>query len=245
MSNGVEVRCWGSNNSGQLGQGASSNSAYPIVLSPPLNKEVTALSAGMEFVCALLVDKTVKCWGANDQGQLGNDLRGNDSSVPVKVPFSTPPLSLATGFFHACVGHGDRTLTCWGYNESGQLGVSGVDVAPAPIKSSVQGDATTLRAGGAHTCINDASGALQCWGSNETGQLGIESAASSSKAVSPLIDNVRNVFLNFNSKHSCAQLKDGRILCWGDNAYGQLGTGDQTTRGIEKGSMATLIPVPL
>jgi len=115
-----------------------------------------------------------------------------------------------------------------------------------PVTANATGDATTLAAGSGHNCIilNDE---VWCWGGNDFGALGIESSsAGSTTAVKPLLGGTaRNVYSGGGSDYSCALMTDGRVMCWGYNEGGNLGTNDKVTLGDEAGEMAKVVPVPL
>jgi alpha-tubulin suppressor-like RCC1 family protein len=82
---------------------------------------VTALAAGDYHTCAVLRDGTVKCWGDNEYGQLGNDSTSN-SNVPVAVAGIRNAIGIAAGMQHTCALLADETVSCWGNNGRAQLG---------------------------------------------------------------------------------------------------------------------------
>jgi len=83
ITSGGAARCWGYNTSGQLGDGTIVNEAVPVQVSG-LTSGVTAVAAGDSFACAMTSGGTVKCWGYNRTGELG-DGTTNNSTVPVQV----------------------------------------------------------------------------------------------------------------------------------------------------------------
>ncbi|HKO89650.1 MAG TPA: hypothetical protein VJU61_00765, partial [Polyangiaceae bacterium] len=115
------MRCWGNNNSGQLGIGsAESSRRQPVV---PEIDGVSAIGLGQDFTCALRSDGSVWCWGENSAGQLG---RGNTevteaALAPLPVVGINDALELSVGAFHSCVRR-PSGLYCWGSNSFGELG---------------------------------------------------------------------------------------------------------------------------
>lgn len=103
----------------------------------------------------------------------------------------------------------------------------------APPQTPTGGRALAIAAGSAHTCAILEGGELRCWGRNNHGQLGISTGADrlSRPAVVPLAA-VRAVSLggNYDAGQTCAVQENGRVLCWGQNNFGQLGTGDMQDR---------------
>src|SRR5207249_3345154 len=144
LSDGT-VRCWGRNSDGQLGVAPSGDhcpytpdvfcSSTPVQVGGISSADnIRAITAGGYHTCALFPDGTVKCWGRNDQGQLG-DGTTTSSSTPVQVGGSGTPLrgaaAITGALRHTCALLGDG-VQCWGVNDQGQLG----DGSPLPGRSS-------------------------------------------------------------------------------------------------------------
>ena len=81
------------------------------------------ISAGWAHTCAILDNGLVSCWGANNDGQLG-DGSGDDSSVPISttLPSGRTVVAIAGGHTHNCVILDDGTVRCSGYGSDGVLG---------------------------------------------------------------------------------------------------------------------------
>ncbi len=136
--------------------------------------------------------------------------------------------TIAIGHNHFCAVKADGKVSCWGANESGQLG-DGTTMASDTPKSSVT-NAVSVGAGYAHSCAVLVDGTARCWGKNDSGQLGNGTTTGSSTPASVLakqspataLGSVRA--MGGGRAHSCA-LSGGNAYCWGDNAYGQVGSG--------------------
>ncbi|MCX7556568.1 hypothetical protein OS187_06990 [Xanthomonadaceae bacterium JHOS43] len=221
------VLCWGRNEFGQLGDGTTTQRLLPVPVSG-LSGGVQAIGVGGSFSCALNASGAVLCWGGNTFGSLG-DGSTSQRSVPGLVSgLSTGVAAISTGNAHACaIVATSGALRCWGYNAGGQLGNGSTEsqVVPATV-SGLGGGVATVAAGVLHTCATlAATGAARCWGNNFRGQLGDGSFVNRTLPVdvSGLSGNV--VRLGIGHYHSCAQLTDGTVRCWGDNYHGQLGIG--------------------
>jgi alpha-tubulin suppressor-like RCC1 family protein len=178
------------------------------------------------------------CWGLNTQYQLGVAPPGHDGpescsnqacSTRALLVLGLETLPVAAGAFgeaHTCGLFVDRTVICWGLNESGQLGFplsTGQDQqSPINPVTNLAG-AVALAAGSAHTCALLAGGAEVCWGSSANGDLGIgsEPGIVTTPAVVAL-HGVRSIAAGFAS--SCA-IGDRAVACWGNDASGQVGDG--------------------
>ena len=248
------VRCWGRGDRGQLGwQSDDDLGDDESVIARgdlPLGFEVAEISAGGAHSCALSTAGKVRCWGANDDGQLG---QGDTTAVglaggaaPGAIPDvdlgGEPALQVSAGGAHTCALMASGKLRCWGRGAEGQLGYGdarsvGDGVGPSPAEAGevdVGGEVRAVAAGASHTCAVLAGGGVRCWGANAFGQLGYAVAGNvgDGSAAGPVPSALEALPLGApaarvyaGARHTCAQLVDGRIKCFGDNRRGQLGDG--------------------
>lgn len=113
--------------------GSSSNSNTQVL-------PVSSVSAGDAHACATLENGTIKCWGSDSEGQLG-DGSTDDSSTPVQVQNLTSAIQISSGSKYACALFEGNAVKCWGDNEFGQLGseIGGSEGDNSPILTQVQG----------------------------------------------------------------------------------------------------------
>ncbi|CAG0935804.1 hypothetical protein TFLX_04654 [Thermoflexales bacterium] len=226
MSNG-RLLCWGSQSGAApvLGDGTSSTRLMPVdVVS--ITNGATSVAGGGTVSCAL-VNGGVKCWGGNTHGQLGT---GNNtvSNVPTNVVgLASGVTSIAAGVNYACAIAAGGAAKCWGVNDNGQLGSGSIQ--PSNVPTNVVGLAsgvTALAARQNHTCAI-VNGGVMCWGANSSGQLGNGNNSPSHVPVdvSGLLAGSNVSSIAVGAAHSCA-LVNGGVKCWGDNLYGELGTGN-------------------
>ncbi|HQY65355.1 MAG: hypothetical protein IPF92_18180 [Myxococcales bacterium] len=196
----------------------------------PEPSRFTELALGKYHTCAKRRSGTVKCWGDDGAGQIGTGGKGretSDAGIPV-VPTpvfveNVSAFTIAAGAQHTCVAQVDGTVSCWGFNVSGQLGNGSTTTATTPTPTRVLVDALRLGAGSSHTCAVRRNGELACWGSNATGQLGNASTTSTNVPI-PLQDLQNVKGLTLGQSHSCAFTSTGDAFCWGENFNGQLAT---------------------
>ncbi len=146
------------------------DSAPPPVLA-------TAIAQGNDFACALRVDGTVTCWGANGgEGRLG-DTTDLSSSTPTLVKDVADAVALAAGDAHACVVRKSGAVSCWGYNASGQLG-DGTSTSArfraggsaGSVRSMGAGSSGLSRANATPLRLPSADPYLPCFRERETGE---------------------------------------------------------------------------
>lgn len=221
------VLCWGYGNNGELGNNDTISSGTPVPVALGLDKAFT-LSSGDGFSCASLLGGRVKCWGLGNAGQMGVGAANTINKVPVQVTGVTTALSVSAGSGSTCASLVDGTARCWGFNDSGQLGVS---FPPSNQLSPVQvtglADSQDIGIGNSHACARSiGAGTVQCWGRNDAGQLGDGSFNNSSSPVNTSVNAVTS--LSVGGFSSCVTLEGGTVKCWGANSSGQIGDGTFT-----------------
>jgi alpha-tubulin suppressor-like RCC1 family protein len=222
-----EVKCWGSNSGGELGDGTTTNRSTPVLVSGISTD--TSVSAGGSHSCAVLATGEVKCWGSNSWGELGDGSTTN-RSTPVLVSGVTAATSVSAGTDHSCAVLATGEVKCWGSNSAGQLGDRSLPDGSTVLISGIS-TATSVSAGGSHSCAVLATGEVKCWGSNGRGQLGDGTTTNRSTPV--LVSGISTATsVSAGTDHSCAVLVTRRVKCWGGNGAGQLGDGTTTNRSI-------------
>ena len=240
LRQGGTISCWGGNWDGQLGNGNEAISVVPVQVVGIT--DATAITAGGEHSCALHRDGTISCWGSNYSGELGIGQSGEnaDSPVPVQVTGITDATAINISR-HSCALHQDGTISCWGSNESGQLGngqATGYgQFSSLPVQVTGITDATAIATGPNHSCALHQDGTISCWGGVALG--------NGQNAVSPVPVQVFGITdataIAADTGHSCALHRDGTISCWGNNFWGQLGNGQS---GRNAGLVShSLVPV--
>ena len=203
----------------------------------------------------MLADGTVRCWGVNTYGQLGDGTM-TDSSVPVAVAGLTGAVAVCTSADHSCAVIEDGTVQCWGANAFGENGNDSTAGSPVPVAVTGISDAVSVTCGFEHTCALSNDGSARCWGGNggsptdSFGALGNATTTAldckwnpepppppgdqvptisyeTSCAPTPMpVDGIANAAkLAAGDYDTCAVLADGSVRCWGWNQDGQLGDG--------------------
>lgn len=229
------VKCWGSNQYGQLGNGKFTNSALPVA-PPYLSSGLIDLAVGDRHTCVLMPNKSASCWGNNASGQLGNNSLIN-SATAVNTLLTKPATAIDAGNDHTCAIMTDKTVQCWGWNGRSQQGpkkYSGDN--PAPITVAGLSNVGALALGSMHTCALDFIVAnkpkLYCLGANHEAELGL-GYATSNDIEKPTAVNIADPIMSVaaGEDHTCANTMVGGVpvlKCWGDNTFGQLGLDPQS-----------------
>ena len=242
------VKCWGANDSGELGTGDTSALLAPASSSIALGGPASALALGSGFSCALLASGAIKCWGRNDVGQLGmGDLQNRLAPARSVVPIASRAAAIAAGAAHACALLADGRLQCWGANDSGQLGVGDDAPRATPTTVGLGETALAISARGNQSCVLLSKGRIRCWGDNAHGQLGLGDAVARSAPDGAYVDlgNARTASaVAAGAAFTCALLDRDEVKCWGDNSVAELGTSlTGTAYGDAPGELGDSLPV--
>ncbi len=232
-----KVYCWGLNTFGQLGSGNTTTTSVPVEVVGTVGNAMS-LALGTNHTCGVFrtsvegapVQEDLKCWGANDKGQLG---LGTVSAEFVVAPGesvqqfngTSPVGHIAAGDYHTCAEN-DGTLKCWGANDWGQLGSPAGASSGTPVYLAREwSHVTSLTASRAHSCAVT-NGEVYCWGDNRGGQLGNGSTASTHVPVlaAGLGESVVQVSAGIEGATTCAR-SENAVHCWGWNGWGQFGNG--------------------
>ena len=223
----ASVYAWGDNNSGQVGDGTRYTRRFTPVPVVSLT-DVVAIAGGGDHSLALRVDGTVRAWGYNTSGQLG-DGTTISRAVPVPVSGLGGVKAIAAGGWHSLATLDDGTVHTWGHNYYGQLGDGTTTDHPTPVLVSGLSGVVAIAAGGNHSLALLTDGTVHTWGHNDYGQLGDGTTTDHPTPV--LVSGLSGVVaIAAGGNHSLALLIDGTMRAWGKNWEGQLGDGATTNR---------------
>ncbi|MGQ0799861.1 MAG: RCC1 domain-containing protein [Pseudomarimonas sp.] len=227
------VLCWGDNFFGQMGDGSAITRRVPTPVSG-LGSGIGSISAGYLHGCATAVDRSsVRCWGNNFDGQLGNASFTNRLTPRDVVGLTAGVERIATGFQHSCAWSAAQGTRCWGDNAFGQLGTGNTLTSETPLAVQQLATGNGVLAGGVfHTCSLTAAGGVRCWGQNTLGQVGDGSFTDRSLPVDVTGLGSGVTSLAAGGFHTCASLANGGLRCWGNNVSGQLGVGVTGDLGV-------------
>jgi alpha-tubulin suppressor-like RCC1 family protein len=225
------VRCWGSNGSGQLGDGTLTGRPTPVDVSG-LSSGVSAIAAGDSHSCAVTARGGVRCWGDNEFGQLGYGVTTRQPTPVNVLALGSETRAVAGGSLHTCTLAQSGGVRCWGWNDFGQLGDGTTAYRDRPVAVSGLADGIHAITTGYHSCALTEGGGVKCWGGNWYGQLGDGTTTRRLRPVDVfgLASGVSAIAAG--DEHTCAVTEAGGVKCWGSNRYGQLGNGTTTYRVI-------------
>lgn len=270
------TRCWGyagyglnGNNqltTGMFGDTADGILPVPADISNPI-VDLATKSNSVNHQCGIYLDGTLKCWGYNYYGQLGqNNQIAYGSDYALSSLYAVNPIDLGqavlkvdTGHYHTCALLADKNVKCWGYNLYGQLGLGHTnDIGEGPANEitglsahNFAADVIEISAGGYFNCVLLTGGFVRCWGYNAYGEAGKGDALAygDDPGEDPtLLSNIdlglgmTAVKIDSGDYHTCALLANAMVKCWGYNASGQLGLEDVTSRGSAIADMGDNLP---
>lgn len=244
---GGSAACWGINAHGKLGDGTTTSRDVPAPVADGAGvgrlSDAKSVAANHLHSCAVLTGGQARCWGLNDDGELG-DSTTTESLLPVVVQNGagsdplTDVVQIATGGGHTCALTGAGHVMCWGRNDRGQLGDGTMAGSPLPVSvrntsgSGILTGVSAIAVGASYSCAVLSGGEVVCWGSNSFGQLGDGSTTTRPRPVyvasvggGGRLTTAQQV--SAAGAFTCAALADDRVACWGKN-LGGLGDGSST-----------------
>ena len=232
---GPGVFGFGSNQSGELGNGTTAASYLPVPASGPPGT-VRQIAAGYFTSAALMSDGTVWVWGSNNSGALGTGSSGGWVATPQQVPGLSSVTQIALGIVDVYAVRSDGTLWAWGFNQSGQLGNGTTAASYQPVRVPGLTGITQVSAGTGYVLARRSDGTVWAWGDNSRGFLGDGTTTGHlTPERVPGLTGITEVAANWAS---FAVRSDGTLFGWGADDGGALGNG---TSG---GSVLTPVPVP-
>lgn len=216
--------CWGANDSAHLGTGDVSDRNSPELIAP--NVKWRSVSISDKGTCGVAGDGRLFCWGENTFGELGTGTTSASlADVPTPVGTDRDWAIVAHGYAFACALKRDRSLWCWGFNSSSNLGLGDNRMRTSPERVAPGVEWSSIALGSAGGCAIDIAGALSCWGGNRKGRLATGDRNPRSRPTKLEDGSTWRSIATW--EHSCGIKSDGSLWCWGSNDEGELGLGDR------------------
>jgi len=245
------VKCFGNGGSGRLGygdtstRGDSANQMGDYLLEVNLGSGLSAqsLHIGEDHTCVVLNDNSFKCFGENNNGQLGIGSILDQGDGPNEMGTYLKPINLGTGV---------EIQLCFDYSPTSSPTLfPSISLRPTFSPSIyIPKDCSSRFTFRDHNCILTSSSQLKCWGSGADGRLGYGGTSNRGDSANQMSDYLPFVNVNSNVQsihagetHNCVHLSPSfDVKCWGRNNFGQLGYGDNQNRGDGANEMGEYLP---
>jgi alpha-tubulin suppressor-like RCC1 family protein len=227
------ILAWGSNASGQLGDGTIASKSVPTLVTGSSN--FVSVATGFSTSFGIRADGTAWAWGNNGNFQLGNNNSAIlNASSPIQVAGVGSYIQISGGENHVLALRNDGSAWSWGQNNNGQLGNNATVAQSSPVQVVGGHSFIQVSAAGAVTTVSyalKANGEAWAWGQNLSGQLGIGTTTpSSTSSPVPVIGGHSFIRIIGMSNGAAALKANGEVWAWGSNVAGQLGDGTATIR---------------
>ncbi len=217
---------WGSNQSGQLGNGTTTNSNIPIQIGS--ETDWLFIAAGDEFTFAIKNNHTLWAWGLNTYGQLGDNTTVS-KNTPTQIGTETNWQIVNAGTDHTVAIKSNGTLWAWGKNNVGQLGDNTNVNKNIPTQIGTDTDWQNCMASILHSIATKTNSSLWTWGGNNNGQLGNGTTTDENNPIQ--INSITNCgIIAKGHQHTIVKKADNTLFSWGGNASGQLGDATNTQK---------------
>ena len=226
FNNPNQLKCWGWNAHGQVGDGTTENRRYPVEVSLGAGRYAVFVALGNSHSCAITNDNKTFCWGFNNERTLGAGANMQIYSSPIEatiIPSDEYAIALALGEYFTCAILNDRSVGCWGsFWDERPGGRNG-----ALMKADLGGPdnkAKDIAAGWTHTCAILTDNTLKCWGRNNYGQVGDGTLVNKPTPTTiTLPDNKYAIAMGLSAGFTCVVTNDNAVYCWGSNQNKALG----------------------
>ena len=239
-SNGA-VYAWGYGSDGELGNGTTTGTTTPVVVSLPVGFTATAIAAEADLSTpsastgyALGSNGTVYAWGYGSDGELGNgtDTATQTTPVAVSLPAGVTATAIAGGGDDGYAIGSDGNVYAWGYGEVGELGNGTTTGTTTPVAVSLPAGvtATAVAAGALATYAIGSNGTVYAWGYGSDGELGngTTTFTQSTPVSVSLPAGVTATAIAGGGLNGYAIGLDGTVYAWGYGSDGELGNGTTT-----------------
>lgn len=220
ITNGT-VHCWGSNRTGQFGNGTNGDDTKPGPAASGIDDAIS-VAVGSHHTCVVRKNGSIVTFG----DELGDDVLGETPEhlvmTPRLVPTPTPAVGVAAGLSHCCAALRDGRVACFGGNDRGELG-DGTTTRRGKAALVPGLEHVTKIASADETTCALAEGKVYCWGANgalQVGPLGTMQSVLLPVMV-PGLPEIIDISTGFD--HSCAVARSGAVFCWGSTVNGESG----------------------
>ncbi len=213
------IECWGWNSHGQLGRNPGNTqidelgtfSTKPLVMTGML--PISSIATGANHTCGVTSIRSVSCWGANRQGQLGKISSIGPQSSPSDIDLSSKVTNLGATHFSTCVTTETGRLHCYG-----ALAEDGIR------EKNIGFDVASLAVGLEHVCISKSDGTVECVGDNSRAQIGQNPVTVDYHKPNKVEGTTGAKSISLGNSTACIIVtNDNNVQCWGSNNYQLLG----------------------
>jgi alpha-tubulin suppressor-like RCC1 family protein len=189
---------------------------------------IPSFSSLARFSIFVGTDNSVYSWGTNTKGTLGLGTYNTGSITPQKIhglPPNTNVVQAACGAQHTLLLTSDQKIFVFGLNDSGQLGIGGMENKNAPVELvwKKKEKPVKVACGALHSGLVTENGEVFMWGYNNAGQLGVGAGifGVTTPRKTEIPEFVTDLACGFY--HSLALTQSGNVYSWGTNKFGALG----------------------